>query len=293
MKMSQSIFGKLINISLTAGLAVLALGYLLVGTILYYDLPVPAVQNRYSRWDFAAPVDVQYRWLECNYVRRGVNPCEVKRGEKEPHRGLATARLHKSGQQIDMDSAVGNIGYAPWSYTFGELFLLPYGSLHQSLYWFGFLNAVSWFALIASGYYAARLSGLSGLACIGVGSAGVASSGVMWAFTCGNYGIVVVALLAGGVWLLHNNRPLLAGVCLGFAMIKPQLATLFFLIPLVRRQYGTFVVGSSLVLGPEWTVTCVRLHRPPLFLLLELFEQGSTYIEFLRFLRFSQTGLCF
>ena len=264
---------------LALGLLGLAALYLAMGLLLYFELPLRARYKLPSRWEYAAPVDLQLRWVECQYVRRGIDPIRVARGELPPLMEFATPqRIREDGVPV-VGSVTGPIGYTPWSYTIGFLLIAAWGSLSQSLYVFGALNLLAWLALLLCGWSAATSCGLRGFPRLCVALAAVAQAGVIWVLQVGNYGLVVAALLALAMRCLQRDRPKLAGALLGLAMVKPQIAALFFLIPLVRRQYSAVLIGAGVV-AIAWLAASWQLNESPLTLLAEMFGLANSYRMF-------------
>lgn len=106
-----------------------------------------------------------------------------------------------------------------------------------------------------------------------------AVSGNCTAIALGQFSILCAGLLAAQVLAMRANRPVLAGICWAFAMIKPQIALPFALLFLLERQWrGLFAGGAILAVlsaGAFWW-TGVSL--------LDFFAAGPA-TEKLRFVR--------
>ncbi len=72
-----------------------------------------------------------------------------------------------------------------------------------------------------------------------------AISGNCSAIALGQFSILCAGLLAGQVLAMRSNRPLLAGICWAFAMIKPQIALPFALLFLLERQWRGLIAGAA------------------------------------------------
>jgi hypothetical protein len=60
----------------------------------------------------------------------------------------------------------------------------------------------------------------------------------------GNYGVIVVALLVGAYQAEDAGRPVLSGLLMGLALLKPQLAGPFLLVALVRGRVRTLAAAT-------------------------------------------------
>jgi hypothetical protein len=224
-------------------LAALAIAYVVVGARYFIS--------------FDEGMDAHFRWQEVSYVARGVDPYLVLRG------------LHP------VDEAIGAVRYVypPWSYFFG-FFLVPPVPFRWAMAWFGLVNFAAIAAIAAWAWSSARRFGpwAGGF----VAAAMLSSLSVAVGLRHGQYSIVVCALLLGLIHLEERERPVLAGACLGLAMIKPQIALLFFFIPLVRRSWVTLVTAAGLV-GVGWLIASALVGRSPSILLFTLLKEGTHY----------------
>ncbi len=120
--------------------------------------------------------------------------------------------------------------YPPWAYATGMLLTPPLNWTLVRLY-FAVVSAV---ALAALGLWSYRIgenfeSGTGQLAAASV----LAIFAVCVCLSYGQFSLIVVALLVGCFELLRRERMASAGLLLGLAAMKPQLAGLFFLVPAV------------------------------------------------------------
>jgi len=207
--------------------------------------------------------DLRLRWLEKVYVLQGWDPLDPARAADA--RATGVPELGSSA------------GYAPWSYVYAMLFA-PGPDPDRAAAIFLAFNIAALAYLAAFGYRRARLQGGSGDFGL-LGAAGmVAFLAVPVVLRHGNYGLIVTALLAGMLECLDARRPVLAGVLLGLALVKPQLAALFVLVPLVRRQWPCVLVAALLV-SAAWLAAALLVHRPPLMMLAEMLQRGSSFTD--------------
>ena len=206
---------------------------------------------------WGAGTDFFLRWQEIGYVFRGIDPRDVLRG-------LITAAP---------DLGVPGATYAPWSYMLGALFVPP---VRQPAAFIVFLawNAI---ALCAVAMWAIRMwprtNGWSWWA----GAAGILGTiAIPVTLRHLNYSVLVAGAISGYLLLERAGRPMLAGVALALSMVKPQLAALFFLVPLVRREWLTFSSATALVIA-SWGATSWLVGKGPIRLLVEMFNEGAGY----------------
>lgn len=88
----------------------------------------------------------------------------------------------------------------------------------------------------------------------------------------GNAGGMLCLLVCWSL-VLHRHHPLLAGLCLSVAMIKPQLALLFCLYMLLTRSWRTLLT-VVVVDTAAWLVVALLLQESPLRLLFDFLASG-------------------
>ena len=69
---------------------------------------------------------------------------------------------------------------------------------------------------------------------------------------------LTLVLLAGAWRALHDDRPLVAGLCLGALLYKPQLAVLFLAAPLVSRRWRVVAGAGGSALG-LWALSAATM----------------------------------
>jgi hypothetical protein len=194
------------------------------------------------------PVDLRLRWIEQGMIYRGVNPQEH------------TYPAHLLPENVLAQRFVRG-SYPPWSYGTSML-LSPPGSWSAIRVYFAAVNMIALTAIASWSYAAARrrCGGRWGaLAAAG----GLAIFPICVCLSYGQYSIVVLALIAGSLVLLERGQMTAAGLALGLAAVKPQLAGLFFLVPAVypfplAQKLRLFAAAAAYMvvasLGVAWSV---------------------------------------
>jgi hypothetical protein len=183
------------------------------------------------------PVDLRLRWIEQGMIRQGLNPQE----HTYPEHLLPELII---GQR----NVRGN--YPPWSYATG-LVLAPPISWQAVRITFACVNLLA----IAGVAYWAFCQGEN----LEKGWGLVTAVSVLAAFpfcvclSYGQYSIVVLAMLVACLELLRRDHMAAAGVALGIAAVKPQLAGLFILVPLIYpfafHKKLRFLLGAAMYLA--------------------------------------------
>jgi hypothetical protein len=163
------------------------------------------------------PVDLRLRWIEQVSIAQGLNPQAMT----YPEELLPEMIL---GQR----NVRGN--YPPWSYAMGMLLVPPVNwnlvRVYFALTNMGALCIVGWWSY-RRGEEAAK--GWGPVAAVSV----LAAFAICVCLSYGQYSIIAVALLMGCFELLRREHMASAGLLLGLAAVKPQLAGLFFLVPAI------------------------------------------------------------
>jgi hypothetical protein len=192
-----------------------------------------------GRWSGAA--DLWRRWLEQQYIFRGQNPYTVTANSL---RGYADPML----------AVPADVDYPPWSYFSGLVFFWP--GWPQVRIWFGLIDLLGLVYVVSFVIRFARRG-------IPIDRILLVLSVTSIAAFCttigtGNYGVIVLALLAGSLEAEEARHSILAGLLLGLAMLKPNMSGPFLLIPLVRARLRIlFAAGAYLVIASAavWIIT--------------------------------------
>lgn len=89
----------------------------------------------------------------------------------------------------------------------------------------------------------------------------------------GNNAIMVSSFIIYGIYFLLEDKEYIAGIFLGFAMVKPQTAFLFFIPLLFMKKYRTVIVSIAIVLS-AWIVTAFMLNENVFSMFFASFERG-------------------
>lgn len=207
--------------------------------------------------------DALWRWQECAYVLRGVNPFDVM-GGAEPANPFLGA-LSASGGTVPWAYVLGNVINPGWcSFATVRVYLLALYALLPVL------CAMCVYAyLLDHGYTASRGKALAASLLVFAPS--------LWANAVffGNQSGIICCLIILSLFLLEDHE-LLAGVLLAIAMCKPQIAAVFFLPLLVKRKWKAILLAAAIVLA-GWAAAIGLTHTAPLEMLLQMLTQGLGY----------------
>jgi hypothetical protein len=233
--------------SFSAVLLLLAIGYIGIGYFQYFKSNVP---------------DGRMRWQESAYLLRGINPFDVIQNKIEPI------------PEIGYPGKVG--GTMPWAYILSNV-VLP-----------GFLpwNIVFWYAIVVySGFlalmifvvrkYAKEIFEDNTLVLTALGAV-LAQYAWLTGILHGNHSLAVCPCLIVVSLMDSKKHPFVAGMLLAMAMIKPQVAALFFLPFLVERQWKPIITAGAVLLV-SWIAAALLAKTGPLTMLSDIFVQGTGY----------------
>ena len=240
----------------------LAIAYLALG---FYTL---VVDN-----SFSYPVDLRLRWIEQGMIRQGLNPQDLTYPEH-----LLPELI------IEQRNVRGN--YPPWSYATG-LILAPAISWQAVRISFACINLL---AIAGVAYWAFRQGeqlekGWGLVTAVSV----LATFPFCVCLSYGQYSIVVLAMLVACLELLRRDHMAAAGVALGIAAVKPQLAGLFFLVPLIFpfafHKKLRFLLGAAMYLAVASCAIAWYVNSTPWEML------GGPANESVKFFRLSNNPL--
>ena len=95
-------------------------------------------------------------------------------------------------------------------------------------------------------------------------------------YTCwiqGNNAILVSSCIIISLYLLLIDKQISAGVFLGIAMVKPQLAFLFFIPLLFSKKYRAVATSITVVMG-AWIITSIILKENMIDMFISAFSRG-------------------
>ncbi len=201
--------------------------------------------------------DAFLRWQEVQHVLAGIDPRDVIDGRAQALPWVGAPRF----------------SYAPWSYLLATPLLPPVApGLALAWYLVASLGAVG--LLLAWTWSEARRYGR--LAAAGLALAACTTLAIPVGLRHLNHALVVCGAVAGAAWLEGRGRPLLAGLVLSLAMLKPQLGGLFLLVPLARRSWLTF--GAAAAAAAAATLGAAALvGKDPVTMTQAMFAEGAGY----------------
>lgn len=134
----------------------------------------------------------------------------------------------------------GPVVYPPWTYFSGALLFWP--PWPQVRVCFALVNFVCLTWIIGFvGAYARDQSKLDRLLLV---LSVTAVAAFCTTIGVGNFGVIVLALLAGAYQADEAGHPVLSGLLMGLALLKPQLAGPFLLVALVRGRFRALAAAA-------------------------------------------------
>lgn len=216
----------------------LLLGNLLVG---FYGFLSKGSEN---------PDDFIMRYRESKYLLKGISPFDVILGKAE------------------VDLEIGTLwdvaGYTPWGMACGMWFNFAFLSekyargMFLILYISVMLLAAFVTYRIVSKEYSKKISIIITLIVLVIPGW---STGLTWL----NAGAVFGALLYFSVLIL-NEKPVLAGILIGIAATKPQLAAPFYLALLLKKKWKVFAIAAFVPIA-AWGMALILTKTSPLYIL--------------------------
>lgn len=188
------------------------------------------------------PIDLRLRWVEQSLVYQGLNP--QTHGHPDPDLPQSHAIMKNLGGS-----------YPPWSYAINMLFV-PALDWTWTRCYFALLNTI---ALFVIGFWANREGAKYGrpIALLSMLSVG-AFFPLAICLSYGQLAILVTACLVAALALSERGYDGLAGLAMGVAFVKPQLAALFLFAFLLKKKWLlllttlTFLAGASCI---TWAAT--------------------------------------
>ena len=152
------------------------------------------------------------------------------------------------GEHIDPRAAAAfvrrGVVYPPWSYFSGALLFWP--PWPEVRVWFALINFASLIWIIR--FVAAYARDQSKLDRLLLVLSVTAIAALCTTIGVGNYPVIVVALLVGAYQADQAERPILSGLLIGLAMLKPQLSGPFLLVALVRGRFRALTTAVIYVI---------------------------------------------
>ncbi|MDR1974814.1 MAG: DUF2029 domain-containing protein [Bacteroidales bacterium] len=222
-----------------------------------------------------ARTDGETFWIGNAYVCKGINPLPYLMGA-EPLDGMI--------------APVYNTPYLPWSYVIGQVFIPGFLSFDFSLGWYLFLSLVLyvWMGVLVfktvKRVSGDRLLAVLALVCC-LAQYGISPSLKFLNMSFIVIPLIVIAVLTGGgeykkksKFLNIQKHDLLAGIMLGLAMVKPQMAALFFIPFLFQKRFIPVIVGA-LVVALGWGTMAVLSNQNPWQLFMDYQTASSERVD--------------
>jgi len=198
-------------------------------------------------------IDLRSRWQEQHYVFRHKNPFEVR--DRWSAAQNATESALQRNSTIEADLGVPRPGYPPWAYFTGAALTWP-SNWMAARYYFAVVDVLSLVILAGWAYREGVSAGgwVPILACAAV----LATFSIHSTLGTGQYGIIVLVSLFAVLWFDEGNRPILSGLVLGIALIKPTISLPFLIPMLVKRRWKAVTVALLYILSAScvtWWLT--------------------------------------
>lgn len=197
-------------------------------------------------WD-----DIDGQWLMCRYFLKGVNPYVYVPVEELALKGLEPIPYGWST--------------SPWGCLLGLVFYAGFMPCEAAKIWFILLYTAAYILVCV---YFARRYPLQKKAVWVLAAVGLVS--YTFSMLHGNAGGVICLFLLMA-WDLKDRHNLLAGLCLAFAMVKPQVSLLICLYLLFQKNYKALFVAAIVDIA-AWLVVAIRLDSGMFELLADMLD---------------------
>ena len=196
--------------------------------------------------------DYRGQWTLCAYTLRGVNPFTIV--------GSKIATISKIG------TVPNHFGTTPWGLVLGNLFYPGFLSTDDGKPFFILLHFILILLVTVTVFKKLKIHEDLKLMLVTV----ILVSPTYWtSLFRGNCSGLLYALLFLVIFW-HREFPILTGVALAFAMIKPQSAGLICLTLLLERKFRTIIV-AAVIDFLAWGVAALLTETAPIQLLRDFF----------------------
>jgi hypothetical protein len=208
------------------------------------------------------PIDLRLRWIDQGLVYRGLPPQDWEAAAVTlPETHAPMKRVHQSS-------------YPPWAYGSNFLFIPPLG-WELTRWYFALVNLLA-LAVVGAWAYRVGLPHGRWAALLFIASV-FAIFPLAICLSYGQFSIVVLGCLVGSLLLAEWNLEYPAGVCLGLALAKPQLAGLFVLAFLVGKRFRV-LIAAGVYLALASCLTWWMTGTDPLTLLRTVSKEAENYL---------------
>lgn len=267
MKASKWLWLRCNKIWVALGICCFFFGSLLLSARIYRTF------NYISNEDASGFCDLNFRYNEIACSHTGINPFHVWNGTVETplFEGFPqNASFAKKDQEKKFVHA-----YPPWHTTY--CWFYGWVSKRSCLYGLMIVNVLVLLGMVCVTLNVFKEDWRMQVYALGVGYI-LLKPALDSNICCGNYALVMLACLYSMWKGLKAERWLFVGVMWAFAMVKPQIATLYFWPLLWSRQYKAMAVAVGICFAA--TLWPSYLYRESsLDLLLQIPEIGAPYID--------------
>lgn len=208
---------------------------------------------------FPGAQDLWRRWVEQQYIYRGINPYDAALSPKSFH--------SSSGLPAPTD-----VDYPPWSYLAGFLFFWP--SWPTVRFWYGLIN------LLCLGYIVFFLFRFTrgeapedrALLLLSI----TAISAFCTTIGTGNYGVIILALLFAWADAEEARRDFPGGLFLGVAALKPNMCGPFLLVPMFQGRIRV-LIGAAIYLGLASCVIWSLTKTNPIIMMIQMIHAARRF----------------
>jgi hypothetical protein len=219
----------------------------------------------------AGAIDLHKRWLEQQYVFHRQNPFD---SQPAADGGIESNALGSRSDPTDSQHAGERVlaGYPPWALFSGYFLYWP--SWPNTRLFYAAIQLVCLLWLVSCAYR----QGLSAdRHCAALSAAAMAATASFCTTLAnGQYGILVITLLAAAMQLDDAAHPIAAGLLAGIACLKPTLSGPFLLIYLARKRWSTIACA----LGYMIIASCIvwyATHASPMRMIGQMIHGGEGY----------------
>ncbi|MCX6136303.1 MAG: hypothetical protein NTV54_02255 [Ignavibacteriales bacterium] len=224
---------------------------LLLGTICYLAI------GSYRYW-IALPFDLHDRWAEIQYFIRGIDPFDVAVGKADI--------IHGVGKVSEFG------GYTPWAYIFAIPLVPPVPYEVVQFWYFGMMLSSFSITFLLLLQYSKRF-GLSRDQSLLICATAVCNWALVYSMRWGQYSLPVLAALTLYMVAVKKTWPVLGGLSLAFAMIKPQVAFLFGFVAIAKKQWELLLIAIMTV-SAAWVGAAFWVGKPILSMLAAKAKQN-------------------
>jgi len=227
-----------------------------------------------ARGHTGRPDDFARRWREERYVIARINPYDVLfTRDRSIGRPLPTSDF----RTVPADPAVGGldtIGYPPWTYFSGLAFhsaRLPWGRWQYAVANLIALVAITLWALGEAPPRSAPAARWFLPVCC------LATMPFFCTLTYGQYGVLLIALLAWSARLSGTRRWWVSALLMGVAMLKPSVTLAFLLVPL-RGRRGPELFLTAAYVALAGLAVCAWTRTDPHVFMLQMRVDSERYV---------------